>query len=87
MERTFANLSVPLMATARPPRGLRLAETEGNVNGMPFDVTVTEAEMHFAFADRDGPRFTVSLNDLAKQATIAIELLIFAHDDRKKGHG
>lgn len=76
MERTVANLSVALSTCDRPPRGRRLAETEGHVNGMPFDVTMTEAELHFTFADRNGPRFCVSLNQLAKQATIAIELLI-----------
>lgn len=71
-----ANLSVALHEIDRDPRGQCLALTEGSINGLPFDVTVTECEMHFAFADRAGPSFSVSLNDLARQATTAIELLI-----------
>lgn len=70
------NLAVALHEVDRDPRGQFLAVTEGNVNGLPFDVTVTESEMHFAFTDRAGPRFSVNLNDLARQATTAIELLI-----------
>lgn len=71
-----ARISVPLRAVDRGPQGQVLAVTTGNVNGWPFDLTVTAWEFHYAFADRDGPRFVVDLNELAKEGTNEIERLL-----------
>ena len=76
MTRTVSRLSIPLCEVDRGPVGARLAATEGRVDGMPFDVIVTDQEMHFTFADRHGPRFAVDLNVLAKETTNAIEILL-----------
>ena len=74
--KTVARISVPLRAVDRGPQGDLLAVTDGNVNGWPFELTVTQWEMHYAFADRDGPRFVVDLNELAKEGTNEIERLM-----------
>lgn len=74
--QTVARLSVPLRAVDRGPQGTLLAVTDGNVNGWPFQLTVTQWEMHYAFAAPDGPRFVVDLNELAKEGTNEIERLM-----------
>lgn len=74
--RTAARISVPLRAVDRGPQGAVLAVTDGTVNGWPFELTVTQWEFHYAFADRDGPRFMVDLNELAKEGTNEIERLL-----------
>lgn len=71
-----SRISVPLRAVDRGPQGQVLAVVEGNVNGWPFDLTFTSVEFHYAFADRDGPRFVVDLNELAKEGTNEIERLL-----------
>ncbi len=76
MSQTVATLSIPLAHVERWPIGHEVARSKGHVNGWPFEVVVTECEMHFAFSDREGPRFVVDLNHLAGQATNAIEVLI-----------
>ncbi len=72
----IATLSLPLYAVEGPARGAVLGECEGNVNGAPFKVTLTAGQLHFAFADRDGPSFAVDMNVLTKLATDAIEVAI-----------
>lgn len=69
-------LHLPFMSVNRGPIGSIVGQSEGRVNDWPFDVTLTTSEVHFAFADRDGPRFVVDLNLLAREATNAIEILI-----------
>ncbi len=76
MSTTAALLHLPLLSVARGPLGPVLGKSEGRVNDWPFDVTLTASEIHFAFADRDGPRFAVDLNGLAKEAANSIETLI-----------
>lgn len=76
MNRTVSRLSIPLCEVDRGPVGARLAVTEGRVDGVAFDVVVTDQEMHFAFADRNGPRFAVDLNVIARETTNAIEILL-----------
>lgn len=74
--QTVTRISVPLRAVDRGPQGPVLATTKGSVNGWPFEMTVTQWEFHYAFADRDGPRFVVDLNELAKEGTNEIENLL-----------
>ena len=76
MSTTSALLHLPLLSVTRGPMGPVVGRSEGRVNDWPFDVTLTPSEIHFAFADRDGPRFAVDLNGLAKEAVSAIETLI-----------
>ena len=76
MTQTVSYLSIPLQTVDRGPVGARLAVTEGRVDGVSFDVVVTDQVMHFAFADRNGPSFAVNLNVLAKETTNAIEALL-----------
>lgn len=83
MSKTIATLSIPICHVERGPVGHELARSSGHVNGWPFDVVMTECELHFAFADRDGPRFAVDLNHIAGQATNAIEVLIGPRSPRR----
>ena len=76
MNRTESHVNAPLLEVDRLPIGRTLAVSEGQVNGVPFDVIVTEQEVHFAFADRNGPRFAINLNALMKDTTNAIEMLL-----------
>lgn len=70
---TIGTLTIPVRSVEGPARGAKLGVSEGRMNGAPFTVTLTEQELHFAFADRDGPSFSVDMNALAKAATDAIE--------------
>ena len=83
MSETVATLSLPIRHVDRGPVGQQLAQSTGHVNGWRFALVLTEVEMHFAFADRDGPRFAVDLNNLAAQATNAIEVLIGPRSPRR----
>lgn len=76
MQGPPSRVSVPLRAVQRRPQGPVLAQTDGNVNGWPFVLTVTQWEFHFAFSDRDGPAFVIDLNELAKEGTNEIERLM-----------
>lgn len=76
MTNIVGMVHLPLMSVTRGPVGPVLGQSEGRVNDWPFDVTLTTSEVHFAFSDRDGPRFAVDLNRLAAEATNAIEILI-----------
>ena len=69
----LAMIRIPLLAVDRGPHGVRLAATEGKINGWPVSVSITISEIHIAFADRDGPAFTIDLNALLKTACDEIE--------------
>ena len=73
MNATLALLSVPMIEVDRPPFGARLGETEGHINGWPLRVTLTNAELHIEFTDRDGPHLIVDLNHLTKTAINELE--------------
>ena len=68
-----ATLSIPLTTVDGPARGQHLGMSEGMVNGAKFAVTLTEKELHIAFADRDGPTFAVDMQGLLRAAVDAIE--------------
>lgn len=76
MTAPAATLTIPLHVADGPARGTTLGESQGHMNGVQFKVTLTERELHFAFADRDGPSFAVDVNALTKAATDAIEVLM-----------
>lgn len=76
MTETVGRITVDLLAVDRRPIGQAFGASEGHVNGWPFEVTLTASEMHFAFTDRDGPAFTVNLNDLARATMLAIETVL-----------
>ena len=76
MKATLALLSVPMIEVERGPFGARLGETEGHINGWPLAFTLTNAELHIEFADRDGPRMIVDLNHLTKTAVNELERLL-----------
>lgn len=66
----------PLCTIERGPKGETLGQAEGNINGMPLTVTLTEGEIHIAFADRTGPVFALDLNAIVKAAVAEIETLL-----------
>jgi len=53
-----------------------MTDATTNINGMPLTVTLTEGEIHIAFADRTGPAFALDLNALVKAAVAEIETLL-----------
>lgn len=71
-----ALLKAPLHSVDRGPRGMVLAVTEGRIDTARLNVTVTEFELHFAWADRNGPAFSIPLNALVKEAFNEIETLL-----------
>lgn len=74
---TPTRISIALHAVERGPLGPVLATATGRIDQtLSFAVTVTAQEMHFAFVGPDGPSFSVNMNDLAKEATNAIEALL-----------
>lgn len=73
MNATLALLSVPMIEVDRGPFGARLGEAEGHINGWPLLVTLTNAELHIEFADRDGPHLVIDINVLTKTAINELE--------------
>lgn len=71
-----ARLSIAMREVERGPSGFRVAASEGRAGGLAFDVTVTPTEMHIAFADRAGPSFTVSLQELGNAMATEIDELM-----------
>lgn len=69
-------LRAPLQPVTRGPRGHAFAEADGRINDWPLTVTLTDAEIHIAFADRDGPSFAVDLSHVFKGALNEIEILL-----------
>ena len=69
-------LSVPFHTVPRGPKGAVLGETMAHLNGWPLTVTLTDGEVHIAFADRDGPRFAVDLHQVVLAAVKEIEGLL-----------
>lgn len=69
-------LRAPLQPVTRGPAGRALAEADGRINDWPLTVTLTDSEIHIAFADRDGPSFAVDLRQVFKGALNEIELLL-----------
>lgn len=76
MNTTLAMLSVPMIEVERGPFGMRLGETTGHINGWPLLITLSNAELHIEFSDRDGPHFVVDINQLAKTVVNQIEELL-----------
>ncbi len=77
-----ARLSIVMREVERPPNGITLAVSEGRAGGLHFDVTVTPTEMHIAFADRKGPSFACSLQDLGNAMATEIDEMLTG----KRGH-
>ena len=71
-----ALIKAPLQSVTRGPKGLPFGTADGVMNRWPLVVTLTDAEMHIAFVDRDGPSFAVDLHQVFKGATHEIELLL-----------
>jgi hypothetical protein len=71
-----SRLSVAMHEVDRGPIGFRVASSDGRAGGLRFDVTVTPTEMHIAFADRAGPSFVVSLQDLGNAMATEIDDLV-----------
>lgn len=69
----IALLKVPLLSVDRRPKGTELGEAMGDISGWPIVMRLTEAELHIAFTDRNGPAFVVDLYSLAKAAIAEIE--------------
>ena len=69
----LAMVRAPMLSKDRGPYGVRLAATGGRINGWPVAVSITSAEIHIAFTDRDGPAFIIDLNALVKAACNEIE--------------
>lgn len=69
----LAMIQTPLLSVSRGPLGVWLGQAEAKINGAPLSVTLTEAELHIGFADRDGPSFVLDLNTLCKAAINEIE--------------
>lgn len=77
MPREVARLFIPLREVDRGPRGTLLGHAPGKMDdGGRFNVVVTLEELHLSFADQDGPRFAVDLNDIAKETANAVEQLL-----------
>jgi hypothetical protein len=72
-----ARLSVPLLNANRAPVGRAILATEGNVDGRAFDVIITDHQIHFSFAESNGPAFAIDINALVKEAVNAIERTVF----------
>jgi hypothetical protein len=72
-----ARLSVPLRTAARAPNGHAVMATEGHVDGRAFNVRITEYQIHFSFADADGPAFAIDINRLVQEGVNAIEETVF----------
>lgn len=66
----------PLMSVPRGPKGAVLGLADGHVDDVPLVVTLTEGEIHIAFADRNGPTFAIDLNRLVDAAVTEIETLL-----------
>lgn len=71
-----ALLRAPLHSVDRDPRGKVLGVSKGQINDAQMRVTLTETELHIAWADRDGPAFSIPLNPLIKAAFNEIETLL-----------
>jgi hypothetical protein len=75
-------LSIAMHEVDRGPNGFRVASSEGRAGGLRFDVTVTPTEMHIAFADRAGPSFVVSLQELGNAMATEIDDLMTGKRER-----
>lgn len=71
-----ALIKAPMLSVERPKFGVALAEAEGNINGIPLLVTVTEHEIYISWADRKGPSFVIELKPLVRAAVDEIETLL-----------
>lgn len=71
-----ALIKAPMLSVVRPKFGAALAEAEGNINGIPLLVTITEHEIFIAWADRTGPSFVIELRPLVQAAVDEIETLL-----------
>lgn len=69
-------LKAPLQSVTRGPRGIPLSDAQGHINHWPLTVTLTDEEIHIAFADRDAPSFAVDLQDVFKGSLNEIERLL-----------
>lgn len=79
---TVALVKSPLQSVARGPIGPVLGATEGHINHIPLTVTLTDTELHIAWADRHGPAFAIQINPLIKAAVNEIEALLGMEGDR-----
>lgn len=73
---TAARLSIPLRPAERAPDGRAVGLLPASAGAIPLRVTLTTNELHFEFADRDGPRFAVSVSEIAEQASHEIAALL-----------
>lgn len=73
---TAARLFIPLRPAERAPDGRAVGLLPASVGAIPLRVTLTSNELHFEFADRDGPRFAVSVSEIAEQASHEIAALL-----------
>ncbi len=71
-----ARLSIPLRLAERAPDGRAVGLLPASAGAIPVRVTLTSNELHFAFADRDGTRFAVSVSEIAEQASHEIAALL-----------
>lgn len=77
MSREVTRLSIPLREVDRGPLGAPIGGAAGTMdNRRQFNLVVTATELHLSFADRDGPRFAVDLNEVAKETANAVEQLL-----------
>lgn len=66
-------LTIPLEEVARGPRGVRLAEAAGRIDGAALVAAVTESELHLGWIARKGPAYVIDLNALIRAAITEIE--------------
>lgn len=72
----IAMVKAPMLSVDRDMFGAPLAEAQGNINGVPLRVTVTNHEIFIAWVDRKGPAFAIQINPLIKAAVTEIEALL-----------
>ena len=71
-----ARLWVPLRDAERAPDGRAVCYLPSVAGDIPLRVTVTANELHISFADRNGPRFAVSLSEIAELAGHEVAILL-----------
>lgn len=72
----------PLFSVFRGPKGNPFGVADGKIDKAPLLVTLTDAEIHIGWSDRDGPAFVIDLNQLVKSAVNEMEVLL---GQRKEG--
>lgn len=78
-----ADLSIPLLAVERPAKGRVLITWPARGRGLPFDVSVTTDELHFALSGSDGPALVIDIDHILNPAIREFEMLMGVNRSRK----